>query len=161
MTRRTRAIGLLSTMYGLVAVANAQEVPRHIRFVTASASGDIRWEGYLERLTPDSLRLRVSNGDTSATIVRTAIRTVERELPVREGHAAGIGCLTGGLALGALGYFGTRDPDSPGLENTAGALGAAVGCGLGVVGGLLVSAVHSQRWEAWSLPDSVQVTVPP
>ena len=157
---RTRTIGLLSAMVALGVGANAQDVPWHIRFVTVTAAGDVRWEGDLEWLTPDSLGLRVRDADTIAVFSRTLIGSVERERPVHEGQAAGVGCLTGGIALGLLGLVGTRDPDSPGLETKVGAFGAVVGCGLGAVGGLLISATHHDTWDPCSLPDSIPGTVP-
>ena len=158
---RTRTIGLLSAMVALGVGANAQDVPWHIRFVIVAAPGDVRWEGDLEWLTPDSLGLRLRDADSTAVFPRTLIGSVERERPVHQGQAAGVGCLTGGIALGVLGLVGTHDPDSPGLETNVGALGAVVGCGLGAVGGLLISATHHGTWEPWSLPDSISGTVPP
>jgi len=160
MIDRTRIIGLLSAMVTLGVGASAQDVPRHIRFVTTAAAGDVRWEGDLEWLTPDSLGLRLRDADTTAVFPRTLIGSVERERPVHQGQAAGVGCLTGGIALGVLGLVGTHDPDSPGLETKVGAFGAVVGCGLGAVGGLLISATHRDTWDPWPLPDSIPGAAP-
>ena len=148
-------------MVALGVGANAQDVPRHIRFATVTAAGDVRWDGDLEWLTPDSLGLRVREADTIAVFPRTLIGSVERERPVHQGQAAGVGCFTGGIALGVLGLVGGRDPDSPGLETKVGAFGAVVGCGLGAVGGLLVAATHRDTWDPWSLLDSIPRAVPP
>lgn len=126
-----------------------------MRVVAAGADGDRRWQGFVERLTGDSLYLRLLGTDSIAAFSRNAIRSVERRNPSRPGRAVGIGCLALGGALGALGYFGTHDPDSPGLEKTAGVLGLAAGCGLGAVGGLVVSAVRHRDWEPWILPDQL------
>lgn len=161
MTWQACFIGLLCTTAGLPSVANAQEAPRQVRFVTATVAGDLRWQGYLEQVTPDSLRLRVRGTDTIAAFSRSSIRSVERERLVHPGRAVGVGCLAVGAALGALGYFGTHDPDSPGLEKIAGALGLGVGCVVGAAGGFIVSAVRGRGWEPWLLPDSISSTVRP
>ena len=161
MTWRVRIIVLLYSTLGLGSAANAQDMARQVRFSTTSAAGDRRWQGHVERLTPDSLYLRVRGTDTIAAFPRKVIRSVERERRVHAGRAAGVGCLTLGAGLGALGYFGTHDPDSPGLEKTAGVLGLVVGRGVGAVGGLIVSAVRSHEWEPCVLPDSIPSTVPP
>jgi hypothetical protein len=160
MTWRASIIGLLSMTAGLAPAANAQDALRQIRFITASGVGDHRWQGYIERLTPDSLHVRVRGTDTVAAFSRAVVRSVERERESHPGRAAGIGCLAVGTALGALGYFGTNDPDSPGLEKVAGVLGLGVGCALGAVGGVIVSAVRSRGWEPWLLPDSMPSIVP-
>src|SRR5215475_11301588 len=128
MTRRTRIIGLLYATVWPASAAHAQELSRQVRFITASVVGEQQWQGYLERLTPDSLQLRVRGTDTIAAFSRRAVRSVEREIIINPGRAASVGCVTVGGALGALGFFGTHDPDSPGLEKTLGVLGFAVGC---------------------------------
>jgi hypothetical protein len=144
MTTRACIIGLLYATVWPASAANAQELSRQVRFITASVAGDQQWQGYLERLTPDSLQLRVRGTDTIAAFSRPAVRSVERERVVNPGSAARVGCVTVGAALGALGFFGTHDPDSPGLEKTLGVLGLAVGCAGGAVGGLVVSATRSR-----------------
>lgn len=161
MTRRTRIIGLLCTTVGLASRAGAQDVSRQIRFTTTGAAGDHQWRGYVERLTPDSLRLRVRGTDTVASFSRSVVRSVERERLVNRGSAALVGCVTVGGALGAFGYLGTHDPDAPGLDTVAGVLGFGVGCGVGAAGGLVVSAVRSRGWEPWLLPDSLPPTARP
>lgn len=161
MIERTRTIGVLLAIVALGASANAQDVSWHIRFVTATAAGVVRWEGELAWLTPDSMGLRLRDSGTTAVFPRTLVDSVERERLVHHGQAAGVGCFTGGVALGVLGLVGTHDPDSPGLETKVGAVGAVVGCGLGAVGGLLISATHHDTWEPWTLPDSIPETVRP
>lgn len=93
-----------------------------------------------------------------ATFARNGISTVEREPPVRSERAVKVGCLGVGALLGVIGYFGTHDPDSPGLEKTVGALSLAVGGVVGAVGGLLGAVVQNKDWEAWVLPDSLPST---
>jgi len=161
MTPGLRRIGLCSLILGLASTVDAQEVPRQVRFTTTAGGGDHRWQGRFERLTRDSLYIGPFGTDTTAAFSRTAIGSLERGRLVHSGRAAGIGCLALGAALGALGYFGTHDPDSPGLEKTAGVLGLAVGCGVGAVGGFLVSVVRGHGWEPWTPPDSGLSIVPP
>ena len=161
MTLRTRVLEFLCITVGIVSGLHAQDVPRQIRFVVATDAGERGWQGYLARLTPDSLQLRVRGTDTIATFSRSVVRSVERVHRRSPGQAAGVGCLAAGAALGALGYFGTHDPDSPGLEKVAGGLGLIVGCGVGALGGLAVAAVRGHGWEPWVLPDSILPSVPP
>jgi hypothetical protein len=134
--------------------AKAQELPRHVRITVGTAAAEARWEGSPERLSPDSLYLRVRGADTVAVFSRTAIRSAERRRVVNSGRIVGAGCVAGGVALGALGYFGTHDPDSPGLEKTFGLIGLGVGCLVGGAGGIIVSAVRGHGWEPWTLPTS-------
>jgi len=160
MIRRARIIGLLYAAAWPASAANAQGLSRQVRFITASAAGAQQWQGYLERLTLDSPQLRVRGTDTIAAFSRLAVRSVERERIVNPRRAAGVGCVTAGAALGPLGFFGTHDPDSPGLEKILGVLGFAVGCAGCTVGGLIVSAARSRGWESWALPDSLTAGVP-
>src|SRR6476661_6692173 len=118
----------LSALGVLASAAGAQELTRQVRFIGGSPSGGVQqWQGYIERLTPDSLYLRVRGTDSVAAFLRTGISSVERERSVSLAAGAGVGCLAVGVPLGALGYFGTHDPDSPGIEKVAGVLGFAVG----------------------------------
>jgi hypothetical protein len=156
MLRRLHIIGLVCTAISLARDARAQDpsrqdLSRQVRFIGASASRVQRWQGYIERVTPDSLYLRVRGTDSTATFLRSSISSLERERIVNTGAVVGAGCLAVGVPLGALGYFGTHDPDSPGLQKVAGALGFVVGCGAGAVGGLIVSAVRAHGWEAWTI----------
>lgn len=162
MKRSAWIIGLLCASAGLARSATAQAGPQ-VRFNTADSAGDHEWTGRLAWVTPDSLHVLVHGADKIVAFSRAVVRGVERRrwkvLPTR---AAGIGCLATGAALGALGYFGTHDPDSPGLEKTIGVIGAVAGCAAGAVGGLVTSAVRGHRWESWSLPDSASfLTDPP
>jgi len=159
MTWQARIIGFLYATVWLASAVKAQDLSRQVRFVTASVAGEQRWQGYVERLTPDSLQLGVRGTDTIAAFSRPAVRSVERERVINPRRAAGVGCATVGTALGALGFFGTHDPDSLGLEKTLGVLGFAVGCAGGAVGGLIVSATRSHGWESWALPDTLPVNV--
>ncbi|CAN5919676.1 hypothetical protein BH11GEM1_BH11GEM1_21280 [soil metagenome] len=155
MTRSAQIIGLLFTMVGSAPRTSAQGLPQQVRFTTADSSGDRRWQGRLERLTFDSLQLRVGGADTIAAFSRSAVHSVARQhRALTPARAAGAGCLTGGVVLSALGFFGTHDPDSPGLEKLAGVLGLVVGCGAGAGVGFVVSLARGERWEAWVLPDS-------
>ena len=155
MAWRSRIVGLLNATVVFASAANAQDVTRQIRFIAPDAGGDHQWQGYIERLTPDSLHLHARGTDTIAAFSRTAVRSVERERVVHPGRAAGIGCLAVGSAFGGLGYFGTHAPDSPGLEKVVGVLGFGVGCGLGAAGGFVVSGVRARGWDPWLLPDSL------
>lgn len=155
--------GLLHAMIAVICSttrAHAQGVPQEVRFLSQGPRGD-RWQGRLERLTRDSLYLRVRGSDTVLAFSRLAVDSVERSRLVRIPTAVAIGCVAVGGALGALGYFGTHDPDSPGLEKTAGAVGLVVGCGVGAIGGLIVSAVRAHQWEPWTLPEESQSSVGP
>jgi hypothetical protein len=153
MAWRPFASALLSVAF-LVAVspsrASAQDVPE-VRFVAEGGRGG-HWQGYLERLTRDSLYLRVRGTDSLAAFSRVVIDSVERHRLVKVPRAVGIGCLAVGAPLGALGYFGTHDPDSPGIERTVGAVAFVVGCGVGAIGGAIVAAGRGPRWEPWALP---------
>jgi len=164
MTRSAWIIGLLCATVASAPEARAQDLPKQVRFITADFTGEHRWRGRLERLTPDSLELRVSGADTIAAFSRTAVRFAERQhLALSPGRAAGVGCLTVGAALGAVGFLGpNHSGDYSGLKNIAGVFGLVAGCGVGAVGGLLVSAARGQRWEPWLLPvSSPSSTVPP
>lgn len=152
MTRLSPIIALLLMMVGLAPDARAQDHHEHVRFMAADSTGDHRWEGRLEQLTFDSLKVRVGGADTIATFSRAVVHSVERQVRARtRSAAAGMGCLIGGVALGALGYLGGHDPDSPGFENLVGAVGFFVGCGAGAVVGLVASLLRGERWEAWAL----------
>ena len=131
--------------------AGAQSSPQEIRFLSQTGQSGY-WHGYLERLTPDSLYLRVYGRDSIAAFSRLAVDSVQRPRLVKVPRAVGIGCLALGGPLGALGYFGTHDPDSPGIEKTVGAVAFVVGCGVGAIGGAIVAAVHGNQWEPWTLP---------
>ena len=145
------AVTVFCTTIGTARAARAQLV----RFVADSRDGSDRWTGYVERLTRDSLYLRCCHVDSVAVFPRTALRSVERQRVVNVKRAVGVGCLAVGGPLAALGYFGTHDPDSPGLEKTVGAVAGVVGCAVGAVGGLLVSAARADKWEPWPLPDTL------
>jgi len=156
MIRRLHIIGLVCTAISLAPDARAQDASRHdlsrqVRFIGPSASGVQRWEGYIERVTSDSLYLRVRGTDSTATFLRSSISSLERERVVNVGAAVGTGCLAVGVPLGALGYFGTHDPDSPGIEKLVGAVSFVAGCGIGAIGGLIVSGIRAHGWEAWTI----------
>jgi hypothetical protein len=154
-------IGVVLCMtLGLASALGAQSVALRVRFLTTSDTGTRKWQGYIAELTPDSLRLRVGGTDSIVVFSRSVIRSVERERPDQSARAAGMGCLTGGGLLGALGYFGTHDPDSPGLEKQVGVLALVVGCAVGGVAGLIVDAAQHDSWEPWVLPDSIPSSVP-
>jgi len=163
MAWRPFAIGFLrGTIIAVIAAtpAYAQSLPQEVRFL-AGGTRAVHWQGYLERLTRDSLFVRVRGTDTVAAFARTAVDSVERQRLVKIPKAASVGCLTVGGALGALGYFGTHDPDSPGLEKTVGVVGAVVGCGIGAIGGLVASAIRGHQWEPWTLPAEIPMSPPP
>ena len=147
-------LAVISSMAVLTPAASAQEPYRRIRFTTADSSGVHRWEGFLESVTRDSLYVRIRDVDSISAFSRTAIGSLERQRDIHRLRSVGIGCLAVGASLGALGYFGTHDPDSPGLEKIAGALGLGVGCLAGGLGGLIVSAIPHREWEPWVLPES-------
>lgn len=136
---------------------NAQEPYRRVRFTTADSTGVQHWDGFLERVTKDSLYVRFRDADSISAFSRAAIGSVERQRDVHPLRRVGIGCLVVGGALGALGYSATRDPDSPGLEKVAGVLGFGVGCIAGGLGGLLVTAIDHNGWESWTLPDPLSI----
>jgi len=135
--------------------ASAQSDPQEVRFRAEGGRGG-HWQGYLERLTHDSVYLRVRGTDTVAAFSRLAVDSVERRRLVKVPRAVVIGCLAVGGPLGALGYFGTHDPDSPGIEKTVGAVAFVVGCGVGAIGGAIVSAAHGHQWEPWTLPAALR-----
>jgi len=155
MIAQLRFIGVLPALMVLPNEVAGQEAPSRVRFVATGAMEDVRWQGAFERLTTDSLYIRVRVADTMAAFSRTTIRSVERDAPTRAGRTAGIGCLVLGTALGAQGYFGTHDPDSPGLENRIGVLSFVVGCAVGAFFGPIVSGNHGEHWQPWVLPDSL------
>ena len=137
--------------------ADAQEPYRRVRFSTADSSGVQHWEGFLERLTKDSLYVRFRDADSISAFSRTVIFSVERQRDIHPLRRVGIGCLAVGAALGAVGYSASRDPDSPGIEKVAGVLGFGVGCIAGGFGGLLLTAIDHDGWEPWTLPDSLSI----
>lgn len=154
------AIGVFLCMtLGLASALGAQSVPPQVRFLTASDGGNRKWQGYITELTPDSLRLRVGGTDSMVVFSRSVIHSVERQHP-ESGRAVGMGCLTVGGLFGAVGYFGTHDPDSPGIEKQVGVLALVVGCVVGGVGGLIVDTVQHRSWEPWVLPESIPSSVP-
>jgi hypothetical protein len=161
MNRSARAIGLVCALAALARSAAAQKLPQ-IRFTMVDASGHHEWSGGVAWVSRDSLHLFVDSSGRIAAFSRSSVSGVERRRwKVSPAKAAGIGCLVTGGALGALGYFGTHDPDSPGLEKTIGVIGAVVGCGAGAIGGLVTSAVRGHRWEPWALPDSASYLADP
>ena len=118
MTMACRPL-LIALLHATIAVAvsagkaSAQGALQEVRFLAEGPRGD-HWQGSLERLTPDSLYLRVRGSDTVAVFSRLAVDSVERQRLVKVPKAVAIGCITAGGALGALGYFGTHDPDTLG-----------------------------------------------
>ena len=162
MAWRSLGIGLLHTTIAIAVsttVSSAQGVPQEVRFLAQGERGG-HWQGHLERLTRDSLFLRLRGTDSVAAFSRLAVDSVERRRLVKVPRAVGIGCLAVGGPLGALGYFGTHDPDSPGIEKTVGAVAFVVGCGVGAIGGAIVAAVHGPRWEPWTLPQELPPSPP-
>jgi opacity protein-like surface antigen len=157
MPWRSPLLAVLLATPALAPAAIAQDPYRPIRFTTADTAGVHRWQGFFEGLTADSLYMRFRDADSISAFSRSAIGSVERQREIHALRGVGIGCLAVGAPLGALGYFGTHDPDSPGLEKIAGVLGFGTGCVAGGIGGLIVSAVRRNGWERWPLPDSVQL----
>src|SRR3954468_17260980 len=115
-----------------VATACAQELPQHVRVTTADSAGERRWTGYIKRLTPDSVELRVVSTapDTFVTFARTAIRLAERQTrAVSRQRAAVVGCAMGGAVLGAVGFSGgDQSGDYSGMKKINGVLGVVLGC---------------------------------
>jgi len=157
MLWRVPLLAALVTAAASAHAAIAQDPYRPIRFTTSDTAGVHRWQGFFEGLTPDSLYMRFRDADSISAFSRSAIGSVERQREIHSLRGVGIGCLAVGAPLGALGYFGTHDPDSPGLEKIAGVLGFGAGCVAGGIGGLIVSAVRRNGWEPWPLPDSVSL----
>lgn len=155
MSWRSSLLAVLLATPALAPAAIAQDPYRPIRFTTADTAGVHHWQGFFEGLTPDSLYIRFRDADSISAFSRSAIGSVERQREIHSLRTVGIGCLAVGAPLGALGYFGTHDPDSPGLEKIAAVLGFGAGCLAGGVGGLIVSAVRRNGWERWALPDSL------
>ncbi len=154
---------ILATICAMAVLApdtNAQEPYRRIRFTTADSTGVHHWDGFLERVTRDSVYVRFRDADSISAFSRADIGSVERQRDIHRLRAVGIGCLAVGASLGALGYFRGHDPDSPGLDKIAGVLGFGVGCVAGGVGGLLVSATPRSEWEPWTLPESTALERP-
>ena len=150
MLKPARAIIALCSALGLASTASAQDTSVQIRFTVGDESN--RRQGYIDRLTLDSLYLRVRGTDTTAAFARKSIRSLEREHRSHPARAAGIGCLAVGVPLGAFIFSGTHDPDSPGLEKIFGVLGFGVGCGVGALGGSILSLSRRSEWEPWILP---------
>jgi len=164
MTWCVRVIGFLCTTLGLASALDAQAVPHQVRFFIATSDVDHQWQGYLERLTPDSLYLRVPGSDTIAAFPRSVVRSVERERRVSRGRAAGMGCVAVGAALSAVIFESvthSHNADDRAYTPIAGTIGLGVGCAAGAVGGLIVSAVRSHGWEPWILPGSIPSPEPP
>lgn len=135
--------------------ARAQERPRQVRLTTADSVGERRWTGYVQRLTRDSIELRVSptGPDTIVTFSRTAIHLAERRTAgVSKQRAAIVGCAIGAAALGAAGFAGPdKSGDYSGMKKINGVSGIVLGCPAGAIVGVLVS--RGQKWESWRLPD--------
>jgi hypothetical protein len=154
MSWKSAPFAALSLVLSVIA-AHAQEFPQRVRLTTADSAGERRWTGYIKRLTPDSVELRVVSAapDTFVTFARTAIRLAERQTPpVSRQRAAVVGCAMGGSALGAVGFSGPdQSGDYSGMKKINGVLGVFLGCPIGVVVAVLVS--RGQRWEPWLLPE--------
>lgn len=131
------------------------ELRRLIRITAVDAGGERRWTGYIERLTRDSIELRLVPvaPDTFVTLSRSAIRLAERQTPaVSKQRAALVGCAMGGAVLGAVGFSGPdQSGDFSGMKKVNGVLGTIVGCPIGAVVAVLVSP--GQRWEIFLLPE--------
>ena len=129
-------------------------LPQTVRFFQSDSTGFNRRYGLLARVTPDTLYVRLEVVDTLAAVPRTTVRMLERERQAMSpGRAMGFGCLFVGGALGLLTLTGTHDPDSPGLGKVIAPVAAAVGCGLGALGGAIVSSASRPSWESWILPE--------
>jgi hypothetical protein len=155
MSWRTRLLAALVTTAALAPVAVAQDPYRPIRFTTADTAGVYQWQGLFERLTRDSLFIRLRDADSISAFSRLSIGSVERQRDIHSLRTVGIGCVALGALLGGIGYSATRDPDSPGLQKTVAGLAFGAGCAVGGLGGLIVAAAHHDGWERWTLPDSL------
>ena len=135
--------------------AGALEPPTKVRITTVDSSGQRRWTGYVQRLTRDSIELRVVSGapDRVVTLPRSAIRLTERQTPaVSRQRAALVGCAMGGGVLGTVGFSGPdQSGDFSGMKKVNGVLGIILGCPVGAVVAVLVS--RGQKWESFLLPD--------
>jgi hypothetical protein len=152
MTRQVAIIGLLCATFGVASASNAQDTPQKVRITSVDANGEHRWQGYVARLTPDSVYLRIGGADSIAAIPRKWIHTYERERPARPARAAGIGCLSVAGAIGALGFLGAKGSSDPGPGYMITMIASGVGCGLGALGGLVVSAARVNEWSTWEIP---------
>lgn len=114
----------------------------------------VHWSGTIERLTPDSLYLRVAQADTVAAFSRANVGEVQRlRPPLSRGQAMKTGCVVGAVALAVYGVASSHDPDSPGVaEVTGAAVGAVIGCGVGALMGAIFSSGSREAWERYTLP---------
>jgi hypothetical protein len=153
MSWQIGVVTLLSTAVWSAPAASAQDRSVQVRFTTAVEN--TAWQGYIDRLSADSLYLRIRGTDTVVAFSRSEIRSLERERQIHPGRAAGFGCLALGIPLGAIAYTHTHDPDSPGLEKVLGVVGFGIGCGVGALGGFIGSVSRAHDWEPWVFPDSM------
>jgi hypothetical protein len=156
-SRLFRLLLIAATLVGfpLVAPTVTAQVTlpaREVRVTVRDSAGERRMTGHLISVTTDTLLLRISAGDSVATIDRRGIVRLERslgEVSIRKAVIAG--CLTVGGFFALIGSQ-VHDPDSPGIENYLAAYGLVIGCGLGAgVGFILGSLLARQQWEEFTL----------
>ncbi len=111
-----------------------------VRVTVRDISGERRLIGRLTAVTPDSLTLRVANAASTLAVDRRTVTRVERQRSASIGKPAGLACLVLGGTLALLGSQ-VHETDSPGSKTRF-----VLGCGLGALGGAVISRMRRQ-WE--------------
>ena len=125
--------------------------PEHpVRLTVRDSLGERRLIGHLTSVTPDSLSLRVADGNTTLAFDRRNVERVERQRGGSLAKWAGVGCVGVGGIFGLLGSQ-VHDPDSPGIERVLPVVGFVAGCGVGAVGGAVIHLVRRRSWEEITL----------
>lgn len=120
-----------------------------IRFTVVSNGAERQWTGLLEKLSDDSIFVRVVGVDTLVPFARNDLRTLERwHRAVSRGRGAKIGCLVVGASLGVLTLLATTGSELKGLTF----VGLVVGCGVGALGGVIAGAGSREWWGPFELP---------
>jgi hypothetical protein len=133
----------------------AQDAPApddsiRVRFTFASDGAQQRWTGLLERVTRDSIVLRVAGADTLALFPRTGLKRLQRHRTMSVGRNAGRGCLVVGAFAGVLGVLMVMEGDE--FAAPFPLVSAALGCGLGALAGVVTGALYREWWEPFELP---------
>jgi len=117
-----------------------------VRVTVHDSIGERRLIGRITALTPDSLTLQVADATSTLVLDRRTVSRVERRRSLSVGKPAKLGCLVLG---GTLALLGSQVEDHPGSHGSHAPLtiaGFVAGCGLGALGGVMISRTR-QGWE--------------